>query len=498
MVLTVAASVGRTNRASFPGPPQQNRRFDMQNFPRSQTSHARLPGVHHAPYSAIADQSLLEQELNFALQAAHGRHEKAALLLIRLDRFERIGDVLGRETGELCLRELGTRIAQSIRPDEFAAHSGKNEFVVLLNRIDAHHDALNAARALLDQIAAAVQVGPNRLFATASIGISVFPDHGECGQALLRKAETALGRAEQDGCNSLTLFAEHMGHEAERSFSLDQKLRAALAGRQFQLVYQSIYDIERCAPSSAEALLRWRLPDGVPVGPQEFIPLAETNGLIIPIGQWVLLQACQQVRAWQRECGAALPVAVNLSARQCRAADLDQSILRVLRECEVDPSLIELEITETSLMQNIDELLPRLRRLADAGVRLAIDDFGTGYSSLNYLRKLPVHTLKIDQSFVRELHNDRDDQAIVRTIIELARRLHLGTVGEGVETAQQFNMLRQLGCERVQGFYLSKPGPASDVGQTLQRNAAPPPSAWPPRDALGLAQRERRCAVNLA
>jgi diguanylate cyclase (GGDEF)-like protein len=442
--------------------------------PAFDDSACRLPSAAGDPACECdGNRELLEYRLNVALTAARRARRPLAVLRVRLDRVRIINDMLGRQTGNRFLRQAASRIAQSLRPCDIAARYGADEFVVLLHRMDDPGAALQAARRILERFAAPLRVGRHSLFAAASIGISLFPAHGDNWPALLGKAESALNRAGGiDGCHNIHMFAEHMNRDARHAFNLDQNLRGALDGRQFSLVYQPIVVADHAEISSLEALLRWSLPDGAPVPPAEFIPVAEDNGLIIPIGQWALTEACRQVQYWRRTLGHSPRISVNLSPRQFRAPDLADSVLAVIHAHGIDPCAIELEITETSLMRDIDDALPKLRRLTAAGVRLAIDDFGTGYSSLSYLRKLPVDTIKIDQSFVRDLPADPAGRTIVRAIIELAERLGLASVAEGVESAEQIDILRSLGCHCFQGFYLARPAAAAEIEHLLLSPAA--------------------------
>jgi diguanylate cyclase (GGDEF)-like protein/PAS domain S-box-containing protein len=466
----------RTNKQSGLRPLERMRQLVTSVTPAAKANdHAGLrtsPGADHTALTDITSQALLEYHLSRALQMARHRTNLLAVLLIRFNHIKIINGTLGSEAADLFLSSAASRIREAIGLMDFIARSGTDEFVVVLGHLHHRHDALVTANKILDRLSAPVVIGHNALFVTASIGISLLPEHGDNGPSLLGKADIALNRARMDGCNNIRTFTEGMTFELERTFTLDQQLRGALANQHFTLAYQPIFHIERRDISSMEALLRFPLPDGTMISPQEFIPVAESTGLILPIGRWVLGEACRQLRAWQQVLGAVVPIAVNLSARQFWEPDLVDSVLHVIRESGVDPSSIELEITETSLIHNIDDAVSKLRRLANAGVRTAIDDFGIGYSSLSYLRKLPVNALKIDRTFIRELHANADDRAVVRAIIGLANHLGLSTIAEGVETAEQFDMLKELGCRHCQGFLLCKPAAADQVEPMLRQDLA--------------------------
>ncbi|RJF92115.1 sensor domain-containing phosphodiesterase [Noviherbaspirillum saxi] len=437
----------------------------------SSTGSGQAPDTHHAAHARITGRARLEEQFGRVLREAQARNRHVAVLFIGFHRVKFICDMLGREAGEQFIEQLAIRIRESIRPADHCWQSSRDEFVVSLSHVGDAHAAMEVAQRILDLLSAPLSIGGIALYVTASIGISLFPQHGREADTLLCKADLALNRSNMESGNNLRIFTEDIEHAVKRAFNLDQDLRRALSGKQFQLSYQPIVNIDHFEVCSLEALLRWQLPDGTMVPPQEFIPLAENNGLIMPIGHWVIREACRQIGAWQRSLGTVVPVAINLSPQQFQGPDPAALLLRALREEEIDPSLLEIEITETSLMQNMDDMMRQLRQLADAGVRLAIDDFGTGYSSLNYLRKLPVHAVKIDRSFIRDLTHDVNGQLIVQTIIDLANQLHLDTIAEGVETPEQVDMLRNFGCRRLQGFYLSEPAPASQIERLLKQGA---------------------------
>jgi EAL domain-containing protein (putative c-di-GMP-specific phosphodiesterase class I) len=306
---------------------------------------------------------------------------------------------------------------------------------------------------------------------TTSIGIALFPDDGEDAATLLKHADTAMYHAKDQGRDNPQFYSASLTQEAMRRLTLESNLRLALERRQFSLVYQPQLDLASGRIRSLEALIRWRHPDQGLVSPMEFIPAAEDNGLVVAIGQWVLRAACRDAVRW-RDAGTPLRVAVNLSAVQFRTPDLVADIGAILAETGLEAEWLELELTEGALMENTGTALSTLNALRQVGMRLALDDFGTGYSSLSYLKRLPLHKLKVDQSFVRGLPSDRESLAIVRAIVALAKTLGFSVIAEGVETLEQAQLVQSLECEMLQGYYVSKPVPAEDIPALLARHWA--------------------------
>jgi diguanylate cyclase (GGDEF)-like protein len=400
-----------------------------------------------------------EHRLAAVLASAIHSHWQLAVLRIGLDRHRDIHDVMGRDKSDRLILGVVSRIRDVLRPIDILVRSSVDEFMaVLVGHAEHPEETLTIGRRILDRIAEPVQVDGRALFTSARIGVACSRQHGTDAATLLGKADVALRASRAAHGNPVTMFTDQLSRETETALRLEQDLRGALTGGQFSLAYQPIIDLGQMTTSSFEALLRWRLPDGRQIGPAQFIPLAEETGLILPIGRWVLREACRQAVAWKQTGTGAPPIAVNLSAYQLGVPDLAASILGTLAEFGVEPSALQLEITETSLIDRIDEVAPMLKTLTDAGIRLAIDDFGTGYSSLSYLRKLPVDTIKIDRAFIGDLHtDDAGARTVVAAIIDLARRLGLSTIAEGIETQEQLDILRSMGCDRVQGMYLSPP-----------------------------------------
>jgi predicted signal transduction protein with EAL and GGDEF domain len=342
-----------------------------------------------------------------------------------------------------------------------------DEFAVVLNDLAKQEDAAQVAQKIIDRLAAPLALGGQEVFVTASIGIAAFPGDGDDAETLLGAADAAMYRAKQSGRNAYHFFTAEINQRTRARAHLGSELRRALERGEFALAYQPKFDLRSGLPCAAEALLRWRHPERGLVPPVEFIPVLEETGLIVPVGEWVLHRACEDIKAWIAAGVKPVPVAVNLSARQFRQQDLDARIQELVRAAGIDPALIELEITESQLMHDPDHAARVIRALSEAGIRVAIDDFGTGYSSLSYLTRFPVSALKIDRSFVADVLSDAADAAIVRTIIDMAHTLGFLVVAEGVETEAQAVLLRGLGCEQAQGYYFARPMPEAEMRAVL-------------------------------
>ena len=426
--------------------------------------------------TGLPNRSLLQDRLVNALASARRHREKVALLFMDLDRFKNINNSLGRSVGDLLLKQTAERLKKWSRDQDTVARLDGDEFVVVLNAVKDAADAAVAADRLMKAMSTEFTVQGHLLSVSCSLGISVFPDHGSDGEALIKNAEAAMYCAKDHGRNTLQFFTQDMNDRAMERLTLENGLRLALEREEFFLEYQPQVDLATGKTIGAEALLRWRHPELGLVPPGKFIPLAENSGLIIPIGEWVLKTACAQARQWQDEGIAPLTVAVNVSAVQFRQECFLQVIRNVLDETGLPPQYLELELTESLLLSSADVMLSELRQLKDMGLKLSIDDFGTGYSSLSYLRHLPVYKLKIDRSFVQAMTVDPDNAAITATIINMARTLNLKVIAEGVETEQQMLFLRAHNCDEVQGYYFSKPLAAGDFAEKVLRTALLPTS----------------------
>jgi len=417
--------------------------------------------------------ALLDQAL------AHARREKhrVALLFLDLDRFKQTNDTLGHAAGDELLRRAADRIKKAVRESDTVARLGGDEFTIVLNGLASARDAGAIARELLKALADPFDVEGQKIHAGASIGIALFPDHGTSSTDLLKKADTAMYRAKDQGRGGFVFFEESMNVDANRRATLDRELRRALDRGELALHYQPQVDLRTGQVCSVEALVRWQHPERGLLAPADFIQFAEESGLIDPIGTWVIEEACAQHARWRSE-GVAVPrVAVNVSNRQLRRKDFLHSVDSALVNSATPPDALEVEVTESLFLEGGETAVEALRRLEQAGVRVAIDDFGTGYSSLGYLKTLPASILKLDRSFIVGADADRDAGAIVAAIVSMAQTLRKEIVAEGVECPEQAEFLRRLGCHRIQGYLVSTPLPADALAAFVQRRALAPWSA---------------------
>jgi diguanylate cyclase (GGDEF)-like protein/PAS domain S-box-containing protein len=453
-----------------------NTQLQREIFERMQAEQRIWHVAHHDALTGLPNRTLLHDRLEQALAQASRDDHRVGVMFIDLDRFKSINDTLGHAVGDELLRQVAERLNGVVRAVDTVSRLGGDEFIVVLRQIAGPDDAVLVAEKIIGALATPLVLQCHQLRVTPSIGISIFPDDGSGALQLMKNADTAMYHAKARGRNTFQFFAPRMSEEATRFFHLEQQLRRALDGNQLLLHFQPVVDMREQAVCGLEALVRWQHPEQGMMSPAEFIPVAEETGMIVPLGEWVLGEALRQNRRWQEAGYLPIPVAVNLSPRQFRQRGLVDNVRRLLADAGQPARLLELEITESSLMQDVDEALDKLRQLSAMGVQLVIDDFGTGYSSLNHLKRFPVHKLKIDQSFVRDLGVDWDDGAIVSVIVGLAQALNLETVAEGVETTTQFDMLRNYGCNCFQGYYFSRPLPP-DQSERLFK--PPMPSAEP-------------------
>src|ERR1019366_8073612 len=437
--------------------------------------------------TGLPNRTLLHDRVQVALASARRHREKVALLLLDLDHFKTINDSLGHPMGDLLLQEVAKRLKRGTREQDTVAHLGGDEFLVLVTAINETVDAVVVAERIVNSMAAELVIQGHVFNITCSLGISIFPDNGEEVDALLKNADLAMYKAKENGRHNLQLFTQEMNAQLQERMTLERSLRLAVEREEFFLVYQPQLDLATGEIIGCEALIRWRHPEMGLVMPNTFIPLAESSGLIWPMGEWVLRTACAQARQWQNEGLPAVPVAVNVSAVQFRQNGFLQLIETVLRETGLAPQYLELEVTETLLLSNAEVMLIMLEQLKEMGLRLSIDDFGTGYSSLSYLRQFPVYKLNIDRSFVRDITVDPDDAVITSTIISMAQSLGLKVLAEGVETEEQMSFLRAHNCHEVQGHYFSKPLYADELADKLR---SPLPGTHPRSEMAAGAEPE--------
>jgi diguanylate cyclase (GGDEF)-like protein/PAS domain S-box-containing protein len=429
--------------------------------------------VHHMAYhdalTGLPNRALLSERLDRAMLAARRDGRKLAVMFIDLDRFKTINDSLGHLTGDHLLKEVANRLCRVVRAVDTVARLGGDEFVVLVPGVHAAEECSLIGEKIIGALAEPVRFEGRSLHISPSIGICLCPDDGEDVETLMRKADAAMYHAKAAGRNNYQFFAERMNAAAARRFELETSLRGALERCEFTLFYQPIVCTSGRGVKAMEVLLRWRRPGHGLVAPDDFIPMLEENGLIVPVGEWVIRAACEQAVAWRRAGLPPVPLAVNLSARQFMHRGLIESIRRIVVETGIDPTMLEFEITETALMQHGRQTLETLEQMSRMGIRLSIDDFGTGYSSLAYLKRFPVHKIKIDRAFVRDLETSSEDRAIVSAIMALAGSLQLSVVAEGVETEAQLALLREHGCGYAQGYLFAKPADAAAMTPLLSR-----------------------------
>jgi diguanylate cyclase (GGDEF)-like protein len=416
--------------------------------------------------TGLPNRVALVEAADHAIAAAALKDGQIALMVLNVDRLTAINDSLGHQAGDELLLELSQRLRGVLRHKDTLARLAGDEFTLLATELRSARDAESIASKVLEALQRPFSTASVEIHPSVSIGISTYPLDGETFEALLRRANAAMRYTKESARGGFRFYAAEMSGLTDDRLALESDLRRALEQGELELYYQPKVDIATNRIRSAEALLRWRHPVRGMVPPDAFIPIAEETGLILPLGEWVLRQACRQVRAWLDAGMTPLRVAVNLSAKQFRHADLAAAVKAALDESSLEPGYIELELTESAIMHNPEQSAATLQTLSAMGVHISIDDFGTGYSSLSYLRRFPLDKLKIDRSFIRDLMTNPDDVSIVRAIISLAHSLRLRVVAEGVETAEQLSFLRELGCDQYQGYFCS-PAVAPDAFAAL-------------------------------
>ncbi|HWA36788.1 MAG TPA: EAL domain-containing protein [Burkholderiales bacterium] len=440
----------------------------FQDITERKGSEARIQHLAtHDALTGLPNRTLAHDRITQAIFHARRGGRQLAVMYLDLDRFKVINDGFGHPVGDAVLRACAARLKDLVRNGDTVARQSGDEFMMLLADLRHSSDAYIVGQKVLDAFSRALEVEGRELHVTPSIGVSLFPQDGQSADELIRNADVAMYRAKELGRNNYQFFTREMSEETQRRVAIETELRAAIARGQLHLAYQPKADLASGRIAGCEALLRWTHPSLGVISPARFIPIAEDSGLIVPIGDWALRTACTQAKAWIDAGFGPLSVAVNVSPRQFLQQDVVAWVMTVLRETDLPPECLELELTETLIARDVEKVIATVDRLKSAGVRLSIDDFGTGYSSLSYLKRFRVDTLKIDQSFVRNLASEQDDATIALAVIDLAHNLRMTAVAEGVETEAQCRFLRDHGCDAIQGYFFSKPVPAEELGAQL-------------------------------
>ncbi|MDX9707122.1 MAG: EAL domain-containing protein, partial [Azospira sp.] len=427
--------------------------------------------------TGLANRSLLHDRINQSILQAKRSGKLVGVLLLDLDRFKLINDGFGHAPADNLLKTVAERLGRCVRETDTVARLGGDEFVVVAGSIDDPESLAGIAAKVLRQLAQPLDIEGKEVFITASIGIATYPRDGEHGEALLRNADVAMYRVKEYGRNSYRFYTPEMNHMALDRLDMEGNLRRALEREEITPFFQPVLSLQSGRIVGAEALARWNHPRIGMIHPAEFITLAEETGLIIPLGERVLRLVCEQIAAWQAAGLPPLRVAINISARQFRQDNLPELLAGILEETGVSGEMLELELTESMVMHDVDNAVSMLRDLKQLGVTLSLDDFGTGYSSLAHLKRFPIDVLKIDRSFVRDIDREADDAAIARAVIAMAHTLGLRVIAEGVETEAQFELLRGYGCDDFQGFLFSRAVPAVEFEQLVRSGRTQPPGA---------------------
>jgi diguanylate cyclase (GGDEF)-like protein len=418
--------------------------------------------------TSLPNRTLFEDRLTQAVALAQRVAKKVAVLFIAIDQLKKVNDSLGHVVGDQLMQQVAVRLRNCVTESDTVARFGGEQFVIMLPELDETKEAADVVALIQETVKKTpFKVARQEIYTTSCVGISFFPDDGRETSSLVENAGAALYRAKKSGENEYRFYTADMHKRVTKRFELETSLRHAIENQEFLLHYQPRVAIDSLQIVGVEALVRWQHPQLGLVPPLDFIPLAEETGLILPIGEWVLREACRQNREWQNKGLNKIRVGVNISARQFQQQDLAETVIRILEEVDLGPEFLELELTESSIMSNAEATILVLTKLQAKGVTISVDDFGTGFSSLSYLQRLPIDSLKVDQSFVRELATGAKDAAVVMAIVSLAHTLRLRVVAEGVETQEQLRFLRLLRCDEVQGYLISKPLPVDGIEQLL-------------------------------
>ena len=431
--------------------------------------------------TGLPNRTFHKELMKRSIEHAQRHKEIFALIYIGLDNFQRINDTFGHGIGDLLLKAVADRLANSLRKSDYVARSnedetenvvsrvGGDEFIVLAHDLKQAQDAVIASRRLLREISAPYDLNGREVFMTASIGIALYPEDGADVDDLLKNAEKAMRYTKNEGKNNYQFYSESMNSFVLECLMLESDLHKALERDELMLYYQPKVDAATRMVKGMEALIRWKHPDKGLIPPMQFIPLAETSGLIIPIGEFVIRTVCEQIKTWQKAGYKQISISLNVSGRQFDQQNLIELVKEALQDTMISPQCLEVEITESTIMRNPEKALLSLTELKALGIGILIDDIGTGYSSLSYMKRLPLDFLKIDQSFVKSLATDPRDQAIVRATIAMAHSLNLKTIAEGVETEEQLSFLQEHGCDEIQGYLFSRPLPAEEIPGVLAK-----------------------------
>jgi len=423
--------------------------------------------AHHDILTGLVNNAFAQKKAKKILEDAKTNQEQVAFLFLDLDGFKVINDTLGHSVGDSMLKSIALHLKQCVRESDVVSRQGGDEFLIILQHITDKNDIFKVVEKIFKQLEEPFHVATHILSISASLGISLYPSHGKTFETLFKNADAAMYKAKEYGKNGYRIYTSQMNHNMIGRFKLHSDLKNALQRNEFMLHYQPQVDVVENKIIGVEALIRWNHPQMGLVPPMNFIPIAESSGLIVQIGQWVIEEACRQMMLWHQQ-GCRISIAVNISAIQFKRGDIENVISQALEKSGLDPRYLELELTETIMMHDVETTLQTVQNLKLLGVQLSIDDFGTGYSSLSYLKRFAVDKLKIDQSFVRGILNNKEDAVIVNTIIQMAKNLNLKTIAEGVEDAEVLSLIEQLGCDEVQGYHFAKPMNALDFDSYFQ------------------------------
>jgi diguanylate cyclase (GGDEF)-like protein len=427
--------------------------------------------IHQLAYydivTGLPNRSMFLERLHQALNQAQRDRDKVNLIFLDLDNFKDVNDTQGHDVGDKLLRSVAERLSACMRDSDVLARLGGDEFVVVCPSVDAQESVATVVQRLLALFIDPFEIEGRQLYTSASIGVAVYPDDSLDASTLFRCADTAMYQAKNDGRAQFRFFSPELNQKIIKRVALENSLRLGLEKHEFFLHYQPLWDLKTTKMSAVEVLLRWQSSDYGLMLPSTFISLLEDSGLIKSVGEWVLRSACIQMREWTMEENRDLKMAVNISGKQLKHPNFLEMLTTIIQETGVDPTNLELEFTESIIMENVENTVETFRRLKEMGIHLSIDDFGTGYSSLNYLKHFPVDRIKIDKSFVDEINHNESDAAIIKAIVSMAQSLSLRVVAEGVENSDQLHKLTTLGCDEVQGFYLAMPMHAEALAENL-------------------------------